>query len=741
MERTLMKAQSIAKISFTLGLLLVAIVATSCGGHAGSQGSSGSTGSTPTMTSLQVAPGSPSIATGATQQFTATAHYSDNSTKDVSATAQWSSSNSSVASVNSAGLASGAAAGSVTITAQSGAFQGNATLKVTSSGPPSLTSVQVSPGSASVGAGATQQFTATAHYSDNSAQDVTASAQWSSSDSNIASVNSAGLASGATAGSVTITAQSGGLQGAASLKVTSAANSLQSIAILPASSSMPVNTNVQFTATGSYSDGSSADLTNLVTWNSSSPATATVSSAGVVSSLAAGATNISATLGSVSQSTSLTVTAPTVASIAVTPVGLTLPIGIHQQFVATATYTDGTSADLSAGVTWSSSATSVVTVDGSGLGTTVAAGSANVTATLGALTDTVSVTVVPAHLVSISVSPASPSVALGTGGQFVATGNFDDGSFQILPSVSWSSSVSSVATVDANGFATSVGTGTTTITATSGSVSGNAALTVTSATLVSIAVTPTNSNMAVGTTKQFSAMGSFSDSSTQDVSASVVWSSSSPAVATINSTGVVQSVASGSATITATFGSVSGSTSLTVSTAHLVSIAITPANPRIAAHTSIKLTATGTFSDGSTSNNLAGLTWKSSKPSVANMRGSGIAHGKKGGSATISASASGVKGTTTLTVGTGTLVSLAITPANVTDSVGCAQQFTATGTFSDGGSQDMTLNAHWSSSVASVGVIANAPSVAGQAQCLATGATVIGANSHGTTGSANLTVQ
>src|SRR5215470_17582150 len=158
MERTLMKAQSVVKVSFYLGLLFLAIIATSCGGHAGSQSSSGSTGSTPSMTSLQVAPGSPSIATGATQQFTATAHYSDNSTKDVSATAQWGSSNSSVASISNAGLASAAAAGSVTITAQSGGFQGTATLIVTSSAPPTLTSVQVSPGSASVGAGATQQF-------------------------------------------------------------------------------------------------------------------------------------------------------------------------------------------------------------------------------------------------------------------------------------------------------------------------------------------------------------------------------------------------------------------------------------------------------------------------------------------------------------------------------------------------------------------------------------------------------
>jgi uncharacterized protein YjdB len=138
---------------------------------------------------------------------------------------------------------------------------------------------------------------------------------------------------------------------------------------------------------------------------------------------------------------------------------------------------------------------------------------------------------------------------------------------------------------------------------------------------------------------------------------------------------------------------------------------------------------------------MAGLAWKSSKPSVASIRSSGIAHGKKSGSATISASTSGVTGTVTLAVGTGTLVSLAITPTAATASLGTTQQFAATGSFSDGSSQDITLNSHWSSSAASVATVANAPSVAGLAHCSGLGSSTIGANSSGTAGSATLTVQ
>lgn len=606
---------------------------------------------------------------------------------------------------------------------------------------PTISSIQVSPVSKSIGMGATQQFTATALLSDKTTKNITSSAQWGSSDSSIASIDAAGVATGSASGTVTITAKSGTFQGSATLNVTVAAANLISIVISPAASSMPVNTSQQFTATGNYADGSSTDLTTLVTWGSSSTGVATISVTGLATALTAGTTNISASFAGVSASTGLTVTAPTIVSIAVTPVGLTLGIGINQQYVATATYSDGSSVDLSGGVTWTSSSSSVASINSSGVATTVAAGQTTITATVGSLSDTANLTVVAAHLASISVTPATQAMAVGTTQQFVAVGSFDDGSTQLLTSLTWSSSSNSVATVSTTGLVTAVGTGTATLTATSGTISGTASLTITAATLVSLAVTPANPSMAVGTTRQFTATGTFSDSSTQDITGIVVWTSSTSAVATINGRGLATSVAAGSTTIKALFGSVSGSTTLTVSTSQLVSITVNPANPRISKGTVIKLTATGTFSDGSVASNLSGLTWKSSKPNIASIRSTGIAQGKKAGTVTISASASGVTGTTTLTVGSGTLVSLAVTPTTVTASAGTVQQFVATGTFSDGSTQDITLNAHWSSSSAPVATIANAPSVGGLANCIAAGATTIGANSGGITGSAVLTVQ
>jgi hypothetical protein len=99
-----------------------------------------------------------------------------------------------------------------------------------------------------------------------------------------------------------------------------------------------------------------------------------------------------------------------------------------------------------------------------------------------------------------------------------------------------------------------------------------------SATLTSIAVTPTNPTIQAGSTTPFTATGTYSDSSTQNITTQVSWSSSKTSVATINSSGVASAVAGGNSTITATQGSINGSTTLTVQPAGLVITTTTLAN-------------------------------------------------------------------------------------------------------------------------------------------------------------------
>jgi hypothetical protein len=122
--------------------------------------------------------------------------------------------------------------------------------------------------------------------------------------------------------------------------------------------------------------------------------------------------------------------------------------------------------------------------------------------------------------------------------------------------------------------ATGVATGTSTISATDGSVSGATTLTVTAATLTSIAVTPANQTIAGGTTEQFTATGTFTDGSTANITSSVTWNSSNTAVASINASGLATGLTAGSSTITAALGSVSSATDLSVTPATVAAVSV-----------------------------------------------------------------------------------------------------------------------------------------------------------------------
>jgi uncharacterized protein YjdB len=134
--------------------------------------------------------------------------------------------------------------------------------------------------------------------------------------------------------------------------------------------------------------------------------------------------------------------------------------------------------------------------------------------------------------------------------------------------------------VNSTGLVTAKAQGSATISAAAGSVSGTATVTVTAAALQSIAISPANPSQPAGSAQQFTATGTYSDGSTQDISSSVTWSSSNATVATINSSGLATTKQTGTSTIAAAMNSLGAQTTLTVTAAQLVSMNVTPsANP------------------------------------------------------------------------------------------------------------------------------------------------------------------
>ena len=516
------------------------------------------------------------------------------------------------------------------------------------------------------------------------------------------------------------------------------------IVVTPANTNISIGGSQQFTATGTYSDGSTRDLTSQVTWISSNTLVATITAGGLATGVSTGSTRITAILnGVVNGYTMLTVQpTTTLISIAVTPANTNISIGGSRQFTATGTYSDGSTRDLTSQVTWISSNTLVATISVGGLATGVSAGSTPIVAILSGVSGYTMLTVQPTTtLISIAVTPANTNISIGGSRQFTATGTYSDGSTRDLTSqVTWISSNTLVATISAGGLATGVSAGSTPIVAILSGVSGYTMLTVQpTTTLISIAVTPANTNISIGGSRQFTATGTYSDGSTRDLTSQVTWISSNTLVATISAGGLATGVSAGSTPIVAILSGVSGYTMLTVQpTTTLISIAVTPANTNISIGGSRQFTATGTYSDGSTRDLTSQVTWISSNTLVATISAGGLATGVSAGSTPIVAILSGVSGYTMLTVQpTTTLISIAVTPANTNISIGGSRQFTATGTYSDGSTRDLTSQVTWISSNTLVATI----SAGGLATGVSAGSTPIVAILTGVTGYTMLTVQ
>jgi trimeric autotransporter adhesin len=170
-------------------------------------------------------------------------------------------------------------------------------------------------------------------------------------------------------------------------------------------------------------------------------------------------------------------------------------------------------------------------------------------------------------LTSVQVGPAGATVLVKATQQYEATGTYDDGSTRALSSIVWSASPVTVATIDSSGVATGVSAGTVTITASSGTVSGTVTMTVQTAPLQSITVTPSNPSVSLssGPTLQFTATGVYTDGSKQDITSSVTWNSTKVTTATVNSSGLATAVGVGTTSIQASSGTIVGFTTMSVS--------------------------------------------------------------------------------------------------------------------------------------------------------------------------------
>ena len=352
----------------------------------------------PALLSIVITSSRASLPVGQWTQLGATGNFSDGTVQDLTQSVTWTSSEPAI-TVTTSGKAVAAATGVATISATSGSITGTVNLTVT---PAVVIALNVVPASLSLSLGNSGQLTATAMLSDGTSQDVTGSVTWSASPSTVVTANAQGNITGVGKGTALVSASYQGATASAAVSVGPPA--LTGITIAMDQASLPVGGSEQLTASGKYSDGSAQDLTQSATWNSTSPAIASVSATGSVTAKAAGTATISVTSDSTSNSmtasVSLTVTAPVVTALKIVPGTVSLLLGGSIQLQAIATLSNGTTQDMTATATWSAMPPNVASVTASGILTATRIGSATILAQASGATGSADLTVTPLALVS-----------------------------------------------------------------------------------------------------------------------------------------------------------------------------------------------------------------------------------------------------------------------------------------------------------------------------------------------------
>lgn len=681
--------------------------------------------------SIAITPDRDSVDVGATVALNATVLDARGAARTDQAI-RWSSLTPNVASVDGVGLVTGIAVGDARIVAtvgQGAQVAADTATVLVQAGQVFLTIV---PGMAEITLGDSVQLEATLLAPTGSVRGL--NAQWSTSDETIAPITEDGIVVSLQPGDVTFTAVVNGLTATAQARVIQ--NVPTSISVTPANSGLNPGESVQLTAWVRDSRGKLIRNAN-VRWSSSASEVAAVTMDGLVIARQKGAAFITATIDNRKASASVNVFAVPAAGVTITAPSNTVPVGGRMQAVATARDADGNILTARQ-VAWSSSNPSVAQVASDGTISGLTIGNTTINAIIDGQIGTLPISVVGSAPASIAIVPASATISLGKTAQLIAEVRDQGGN--VLPGqpISWSSGNSAIATVSSNGLVTGVGAGTANITATSGSFSTTASVTVISAAVSSVAVSPSAAQLQIGGTQQLSAVVTSNGNVVPN--AAVSWSSSNPAVISVSSAGLATGVSPGSATVTATSSGASGSASLTVSApapAQVATVTVTFNSQSIAVGQSTQATATARDANG---NVLTGRTvvWSSDDLILASVSATGLVTAIAAGSPLIVAKVDGVPGWATLTVTAPAplpvySVQLTLNPTSIT----AGQTSASTVTLRDSLGTVLTgRTIGWSSSkpnVASVGL-------GGVVTGIAAGAATITATSAGKSGNAGLTV-
>ncbi len=282
----------------------------------------------------------------------------------------------------------------------------------------------------------------------------------------------------------------------------------------------------------------------------------------------------------------------------------------------------------------------------------------------------------------LEVSPALLQTVVGENRTLAARVVAADGSILGDRRLFWSTQDPGVATVSQAGVVTAVGVGNTQVAVSSGGKSAVVPVTVAARPVTQVRIVPSTASVQAGRTTTLRA-DALDATGGLVAGKTVLWSSVTPAVATVTSTGVVTGVSAGTTTIGATVDGVSGTAIVTVTPIPVTSVAVSPRTGALIVGQTLQFSATTAAAGGQTLTDRA-VTWTSSAAGIASVSSTGLVTAIAPGNATITATSEGVSGTATVTVAAVPVASVQVTPEVATVAAGQTLQLSAQALDSDG---------------------------------------------------------
>jgi hypothetical protein len=464
---------------------------------------------------------------------------------------------------------------------------GGGTTDLAGSGHGDVLGLAVHPALLTLLSGEQRRMIATATFSDGAIVDVTTACSWSSDRADVATVDGQGMGAGLTTargpGSTYVRATFMGESDSANV-IVDVRKPVQ-LTLFPLTPMVVIGSVTRFMATATYSDGTIDDVTSQAVWVSSNQAVATVNNGGggrndpirgEVVALALGSTVVSAQFMELAVSTTLIVGSSVLMELQISPAVRAMPTGLAQDLVATALYSDLSSRDVTRAVVWQSEDASVTTVSNDlatkGRVNAAAPGKATITARTDGVKASVILTVLDARVVGVELTPASISSPTDVSTPLRATALLSNGArYELGAAGIWTSADLSVLTLAASPLGRIVrplAAGSTTVEVDAGGVIGRVSCEVRAMALDRVVVSPADAAVLAGKSLPFTALATYADGSSYDVTDQTLWRSSDPSVAVVGNAdgghGVATGLRPGLVTVEGRFAGQAGSARLSI---------------------------------------------------------------------------------------------------------------------------------------------------------------------------------